>query len=205
MQSIDVGTALGALLSRRIEHASLRVADAHLTLPLPDLHLGSAGSSESTDSSSPVTLVSVDRVRALQHRHRQSRPDTARRHRPHSARHQCGHHQQDCAHGRCGRHQRDRRDHESGGPVGTLAVTAGNLDLDQLITFASDFAAGSTAPAGASTASTTPAAPTPAASTVGATAKTPADVTLTLTADRAAMSGVTLSTVTGTANCRATG
>ncbi|MFN7981915.1 MAG: AsmA family protein [Vicinamibacterales bacterium] len=199
MQSIDVGTALGALLSRRIEHASLRVADAHVTLPLPDLHLGSAGAPDSADSSSPVTLVSVDRVEL-------SNIDIV-------------------SHGRTLHGDIDLIPHGTNavtiskialtadaaainatgeitnleGPVGTLAVTAGNLDLDQLITFASDFAAGSTAPAGASTASTTPAAPTPAASTVGATAKTPADVTLTLTADRAAMSGVTLSKVTGTA------
>ncbi|MEQ1911456.1 MAG: hypothetical protein ABMA15_21740, partial [Vicinamibacterales bacterium] len=59
LKSIDVGTALGALLSRRIEHASLHVSDARLELPLPDLHLGPSSTAASTEpaESSPVTLV----------------------------------------------------------------------------------------------------------------------------------------------------
>lgn len=201
VQSIDVGTALGALLSRRIEHATLHVAGAHLALPLPDLHLASASSSGSADSSSPVTLVSIDEVQL-------TGVDIV-------------------SHGRTVHGDIDLVPHGTSGvtirkvaltadaaaidatgeisnldgPVGTLAVKAGNLDLDQLMTFASDFAAGSTAPATAGT----PASPTPAAgsgsaaSSGGTTAKSAADLTVSLAADRASMSGVTLSTITGTA------
>lgn len=198
MQSLDVGTALGALFSRRIEHATLHVANAHLTLPLPDLHLASASSSESADSSSPVTLVSIDEVQL-------TGIDIV-------------------SHGRTLHGDVELVPHGTtgvtikkvaltadaaainavgeitslAGPVGTLTVTAGNLDLDQLIVFASDFAAGSSASPATAGAEAAPASGS-ATPTPGSTTTSTADVTVTLTADRASMSGVTLSTLTGTA------
>ncbi len=200
MQSIDVGTALGALLSRRIEHATLRVADAHLALPLPDLHLSTASSSSAGDASSPVTLVSIDSIELtgieIVSHGRTLRGDIEL-----------------VPHGTTGVTLKKVALTADGaaidatgeitnlaGPAGTLTINAGNLDLDQLITFASDFAAGASAPPPASAATgAVPAEGTAVAAAVGATAANAADLTLTLNAERAAMSGVTLSNVAGTA------
>ena len=42
--ALDLGTDFGALLSRRIEHATVRINQARLQLPLPELALGSSAS-----------------------------------------------------------------------------------------------------------------------------------------------------------------
>lgn len=55
---IDLSAALGALLSRRIEHASVRVASARVELPLPAFSMRGAEPS----GSSQVELVSVDEI-----------------------------------------------------------------------------------------------------------------------------------------------
>jgi uncharacterized protein involved in outer membrane biogenesis len=81
------------------------------------------------------------------------------------------------------------------GPVGTIDLKAGALDLDQLIAFASDFAEGS----GATQSAGGAAAAAPASST-GQTAAVPPDLTLTLAADRASMAGLSLDTVAGRAH-----
>jgi uncharacterized protein involved in outer membrane biogenesis len=62
---LHVGTDFRALLSRRIEHATLRLAGAHLELPLPTFHTGDrsdAGAAQPSTTSSPVELVSIDEV-----------------------------------------------------------------------------------------------------------------------------------------------
>ena len=61
--SMDVGTNLMALLSRRIEHAALHINEARLALPLPPLNIaGGTGSPGGSSSSAPVELVSIDEV-----------------------------------------------------------------------------------------------------------------------------------------------
>lgn len=61
IDSMHFGTGLRGLISRRIENATVRVAGAHITLPLPDLT--PAGPSDADSSGSlPVEIVSVDEI-----------------------------------------------------------------------------------------------------------------------------------------------
>ena len=182
VQSLDVGTSLGALFSRRIEHAAMHVNGAKVPLPLPTLAFTSASADSS--ATSPVTLVSIDEVVLTDI--------------------------QVTSHGRTVRGDIDVVPHGDAltirkialtadsaridatgeltsltGPVGTIDLKAGSLDLDQLVLFASDFSAG---------AAETPAGTAPAAST--------ADLTITMAADRAVMAGVTLDKASGTAHLK---
>jgi len=77
------------------------------------------------------------------------------------------------------------------GPRGTLDIKAGALDLDQLLTFASDFAEGSGA-----------ASPGTAATSTPSTGAASADLTVSLSADRATMAGVSLEKVSGRAHLK---
>lgn len=187
VQSLDVGTNLGALFSRRIEHAALHLNGAKVPLPLRSLLFAGFNSS----GPSPVTLVSIDEVVLTDI--------------------------QITSHGRTVHGDIDVVPHGDAltvrkialtadsaridvtgeltslaGPVGTLDLKAGSLDLDQLVLFASDFSAGAVEPPAAGGA-VTPAAPA-AAST--------ADLTINLAADRAVMAGVTLDRVAGTAHLK---
>lgn len=66
VERIDVGTSLGALLSRRIEGATLVVDGAHITLPLPEFAIGTdtpAPSAPGSPDVGGIELVSVDSVR----------------------------------------------------------------------------------------------------------------------------------------------
>ena len=65
--TLAVATDFGALLSRRIEHATVRLDAAHVTLPLPTFTLPSSTSESATaapasSSGSGVALVSVDEI-----------------------------------------------------------------------------------------------------------------------------------------------
>ena len=63
VNTLHIGTGLRALLSRRIEHATLRLSGARVELPLPDLTVASTTAPESGgSSSSPVELVSIDEI-----------------------------------------------------------------------------------------------------------------------------------------------
>jgi uncharacterized protein involved in outer membrane biogenesis len=61
---LQIGTAFRALLSRRIEHATLRLTGAKIQLPLPPLADLTGGSSQEGQASgaSPVELVSIDEI-----------------------------------------------------------------------------------------------------------------------------------------------
>jgi uncharacterized protein involved in outer membrane biogenesis len=64
VKTLHVGTDFRALLSRRIEHAALRLSGAKVELPLPDFAVTSASdpaAGEST-SGSPVEIVSIDEI-----------------------------------------------------------------------------------------------------------------------------------------------
>ena len=64
--TLAVGTDFRALLSRRIEHATVRLDAAHLTLPLPTLPVAAASNATATPptsgSGSGVELVSIDEI-----------------------------------------------------------------------------------------------------------------------------------------------
>jgi uncharacterized protein involved in outer membrane biogenesis len=61
---LHVGTDFRALLSRRIEHATLRLSGAHLELPLPAIKTtgGQDKGTGQASGSSPVELVSIDEI-----------------------------------------------------------------------------------------------------------------------------------------------
>jgi hypothetical protein len=60
--TLDVGTDFRALLSRRIEHASLRLNGARIELPLPDFAIAASAPEGSAPSGSAVEIVSIDEV-----------------------------------------------------------------------------------------------------------------------------------------------
>src|SRR5579864_9308364 len=62
VNSLRVGADLGALLSRRIEHATLELSGARIDLPLPALSLSGSSTASSAPGKPPVELVSVDAV-----------------------------------------------------------------------------------------------------------------------------------------------
>jgi uncharacterized protein involved in outer membrane biogenesis len=63
IETLHVGTNLRALLSRRIEHAVLKLTGAHVDLPLPAFALGSSDPAASnTAPRGTVEIVSVDEI-----------------------------------------------------------------------------------------------------------------------------------------------
>jgi uncharacterized protein involved in outer membrane biogenesis len=66
VKTLRVGTNFRALLSRRIEHASMNLAGARIELPLPDFATGSTSKpsppAADAQSSSSVEIVSIDEV-----------------------------------------------------------------------------------------------------------------------------------------------
>jgi uncharacterized protein involved in outer membrane biogenesis len=64
VQTLRVGTDFRALLSRRIEHASVRLTGARVELPLPPLTIASASGPPPAGApgSSPVEIVSIDEI-----------------------------------------------------------------------------------------------------------------------------------------------
>lgn len=189
VRALDVGTDFGALLSRRIDHATLHVNDAKLQLPLPEFALGSGTAQPSTGSAPAVELVSVDEVVLsgieLVSRGRTLKGDIELV--PHGT--------NAVTIRKVALTADTARIDATGditnltGPVGTMDIKAGALDLDQLLLFASDFMEGSGA---APAAGGTPAAAGPST----------ADLTVAIAADRATMAGVSLEKVTGRARIK---
>lgn len=63
IQSLHIGTALGALLSRRVEHGVLRLDGARIELPLLPLALGTDPAPEGAPpGDTPFEIVSIDEV-----------------------------------------------------------------------------------------------------------------------------------------------
>jgi hypothetical protein len=60
--TLDVGTDLRALLSRRIEHASLHLNGARIELPLPDFAIAASSPEAGSSGGSAVEIVSIDEV-----------------------------------------------------------------------------------------------------------------------------------------------
>src|SRR5262245_7578456 len=141
VRALDVGTDFRALLSRSIEHAAMHLNGARIELPLPPLTLGSGGGSSGSASSSPVRLVSIDEVilkdveivsggRTLtgdvdivpQGTGATIRNITLKA--------------EDTAVTATG------TINDLSGPIGNLTIKAGKLNVDRLVAFANDFAAG---------------------------------------------------------------
>ncbi len=187
IQTLHVGTALGALLSRRIEHASLLVENATVQLPLSLSGL-SAPDAERGDTGAPIQLVSIDEavLRGVQivSGGRTLRADVEigpsdrgleiRRMRVAA---------DDLAFDATGTIT------DLAGPVGELSVNAGAVSFDDLLAFIADFQRGAGLDAVA-------AGQAPAS---GSGSRPGMDIAVTLDADRATLGDLVLDTLGGRA------
>jgi uncharacterized protein involved in outer membrane biogenesis len=194
VQTLHVGTDLGALLSRRIEHARLELSGAHLELPLPTFSIGS-GSPSRASSKAPVEIGSIDAIvlrgaeivsggrtltgdvelvpegKGLRLQHVTLLADKATI-------------------------DVTGRLTDLSGPAGDVAIKAGALNFDQLLAFANDFAAGS----GMGTSSAARSAPGRATNpNAGPSGVPPMNIAVSLEANRATMGMLTLDKLAGKA------
>jgi uncharacterized protein involved in outer membrane biogenesis len=190
--SLHVGTDFRALLSRRIEHAALQLNGAKIELPLPTFTIASSPE-PAEPTKPPVEIVSIDEIVLsgveVVSGGRTLRGDIEIVPEGNGARIRKASFGADDARIDIGGHIADLA-----GPVGELTIKAGVLDLDQLLSFVSDFSAGASGGEDAVPApSQPPSAETPAL---------PAGMrmTLALEAERATMGGLTLSKVSGKAS-----
>jgi uncharacterized protein involved in outer membrane biogenesis len=147
-QTLRLGTDFRALLSRTIEHGSIRVDGARVELPLPPL--GTNGESAAAGESSwPVTIASIDevvlngveivsggrtlggRVEAVPHEHGVTLRQIALTAEDTSI-------------------EGTGEISDLSGPVGEIAIKSDRLNLTRLLLFLSEFSSGSGLTAGAS-------------------------------------------------------
>lgn len=180
LRTLHLGTDLRALVSRRIEHADVRVGGARLELPLPSLAVGGSGK---PGGEAPVEIVSIDEI-VLDDVEVVSGGRTLR-----------GDIELVPQNGgvvlRRVALEADDTSITATGTVASLApvrarveAKADNLNIDRLLAFLTEFAASSQAPG--------PAGAAPGASSVGA-------IEFVLSADRAVTGGLTLSQLSTTA------
>jgi uncharacterized protein involved in outer membrane biogenesis len=198
VRTLHVGADLGALLSRRIEHASLQLAGARVELPIPTFAMASsspAPTSGAGQRSAPVEIVSIDEI-VLSKVEIVSGGRTLRG---------------DVEVVPQGKGFRLRKatlgaDNATiaitgqitdlSGPSGELTVKAGGLNLDQLMAFVTDFAGG----AGTSPAPGAAGTPAGQAARTAASGTAPAmNVAVSLDADRATIGSLTLEKLAGRA------
>jgi uncharacterized protein involved in outer membrane biogenesis len=189
---LQIGTDFRALLSRRIEHATLRLKGADITLPLPPL-TGLTAPSNETTGPSPVQLVSVDEVVLSDLKITSGGRTIAGDIElvPHGnavtiRKIQLGAGSANIA--------ASGEITSLAGPVGTIKLTAAALDINELLAFAQAFASGSGfgAPERGGTSGT--------ARGSGRTAPPSAlDLTLTLDASRATMGELVVTALQGSA------
>jgi uncharacterized protein involved in outer membrane biogenesis len=187
VQTLRVGTDFRALLSRRIEHASLELSGARVELPLPAF-FARASFGGGSSGGAPLEIVSVDDVmlRGIEivsgGRTLTGDVEVVPKGRQLTLRNVT------FGAGTATIHVTGQIADVSG-PVGVLAIKAGALNLDQLLAFATDFAAG--AGIGATTAARS--APGPATSpAVLPAGAPPMQIAATLEADRATIGTLTL-------------
>lgn len=183
IERIDMATALGALLTRRIDRATAHVSGVRIELPLPAF-APDQGSTAAGDAPA-VSITSIDEV-VLRDVELVSGGRTLRGDVevvPHGA---------GMTIRRLSLGAGDARIEVTGeiasmaGPVGELAVQAGTLDLFELLAFAGDFARGAQAGGGPASAP----APSPSA---------PMNLTASIAADRAVMGTLLLDALEGQA------
>jgi uncharacterized protein involved in outer membrane biogenesis len=195
VEDLDVGTSLGALVSRRIEHATVRLNGARIELPLPAFAFADSANDE--PAGAPVTIASVDDI-ALDDVTIVSGGRTLRADADLTA---------------AGRSVTIRRATLSAdgtaldltgtitdldAPAGHLTVKAGSLAIDRLLAFVSDFASGAGAPS-----STDAPAPAPTAAPPAGEAHPQMDLLVVLNADRASLGTLALADVAGRAHITA--
>ncbi len=197
VSSLALGTDVRALLSRRVEHASVRLSGARIELPLPAFTTG-GGSSAPASGPSPVELVSIDEI-VLSDVEIVSGGRTVRGDLeliPEG---------NGLAIRRMTIGAGDTTVHASGritdlaGPKGEIALKAGLLNFDQLIAFATDFSGGASPTAGGEARPRQAAAPV-ASDPAG---KSGLDLIVSLEADRAMMGTLALDKLSGRAHLTA--
>jgi uncharacterized protein involved in outer membrane biogenesis len=189
--TLEVGTDFRALLSRRIDHASLRLSGARIELPLPDFAVAASSSQPASSgaSGSPVEIVSIDEVVLsdveVVSGGRSLRGDV-----------------EVVPQGKglmirkislgAGTTQIEVTGQitDLSGPTGDLTVSAGGLNFDELLAFATDFAGASGLQAAPSAGGAPAAAPA---------AKSGMNLTLSLGADRATFGALALDKLLGKA------
>lgn len=166
---LDVGTSSRALLSRRIEDATIAVDGARIVLPLPTFAVGHDGAP--ADADAPVAISSIDDV-SLTNLEVVSGGRTLRG-EVHMVPDGAGMHIDRMTLDLDGTPIAITGDLTSlQGPAGSLTLRASSLDMQALQAFATDFATGMTPAAGSDT---------PPAAAPGA----PIDLQITMTADHA--------------------
>jgi uncharacterized protein involved in outer membrane biogenesis len=185
---LDLGTALGALLSRRIEQGSVRLVGARVELPLPAFTSSSTDASADAGTAAPVEIVSVDEI-VLEGAEIVSGGRTLRG---------------DIELGVTGKRLDLRRVDlnadgaplsvtgridDPAGPTGQLAIRAATLDILRLASFAGDFSS-----AGVSTGN-----PPSTASTPSAPAAVPMQLEISIETERAMLGTLRLDGLRGTA------
>jgi len=190
-KELYVGTDFRALLSRRIEHAVVRLTGSRVQLPLPPLGGASAGPTD-TSSAPPVQIVSVDEI-SLSDAEIVSGSRTVRGDITLAVQGQAV--EIERATFGAGNATFHLTGHitDIAGPAGSLSIDAGDLDFVQLLAFASDFSGsaavgGTAAGASAATSSATPAKPA-----------SPMNVSLSLAVHRASFGALVFDKLSGTA------
>ena len=191
VQTLSLGTDFRALLSRRIEHATVNLSGARIELPLPDFSITSGDSTPSADSSAPIEIVSIDEVALngveIVSGGRTLTGDVV------VVPQGNGVNVRKISIGADGAKIEITGDiKDLSGPTGSLTVKAGALNFDQLLDFVTDFAGG----AGTNTASSGSAEHTP--ETPGSPSAM--NLTVALDAAKASMGGLTLDKLSGRAH-----
>jgi uncharacterized protein involved in outer membrane biogenesis len=196
-ETIHVATNFRALLSRRIEHAALRLSKARIELPLPSFGGAPATQEPAAESAggSAVEIASIDEI-VLRDVELVSGARTL-------------HGNIEAALEGNGVVLRsieleaddtsisaNGRISDLSGPVGELTIKAGALNLDKLLAFASDFAGGSGM-------RSTPASTPHHGNRRAPTGTVPMNVVVTLDAPKAAMGGMTIDKLSGRARVTA--
>ena len=191
---MHIGTDFRALLSRRIEHASLKLTGARIELPLPDFTIGASTEppADAEPSTTPVELVSIDEI-VLSNVEVISGGRTLRG---------------DIEVVPQGKGLLIRkialgadqttinvtgRVTDLAGPVGDLQVKAGALNMDQLLAFVNDFTSGTGMGKAA-------AAPAPRRGSASPDPAAGMNIALALEAESAIVNGLTLSRLNGKAH-----
>jgi uncharacterized protein involved in outer membrane biogenesis len=182
---LDVGMALRALLSRRIEQGSVTLVGARVELPLPSLTASDSAAKPETANGAPVEIVSVDEI-SLDDVEVVSGGRTLR-----------GTIQMAVSGRRLEIRRADfvadgtpisvtGRIDDPAGPTGELAIRGASLDILRLVAFASDFSAGGVQAQSGSSAPV-------------ALDAVPMNLTLTLETERAILGTIVLDALAGSA------
>jgi uncharacterized protein involved in outer membrane biogenesis len=184
VRALDLGTDFRALLSRRIEHATVHLDGARIELPLPPFEITASTVPASGPRRAPVELVSVDEIVLndveIVSGGRTLRGDV-----------EASPHGNGLTLRKIALSADDTTITATGniadlsGPTGELQIKAGTLNIDKLLAFANEFSAGT------GMKGTSPAQQPATASTM--------NITVSVEADRATMGAMVLEKLTGRA------